>query len=124
MFGSGGLGTFPWWHEEDLEALTFLLNTELSDGRVAALLDIGAVGNLAGDRWIRKLTTLAFQAGLRSTAIRLNNPINVSGVGNGSQRVEWKVSCPATVTDVEGNTVLDKFTANVIPTRLYQDCWA
>ena len=38
------------------------VETRLSNGKPALLLDIGSVGNLAGDEWVKQQATLAVQA--------------------------------------------------------------
>ena len=40
------------------------VETRLASGKPALLLDIGSVGNLAGDEWVKQQALLATKAGL------------------------------------------------------------
>ena len=59
------------------------VETRLSSGKPALLLDIGSVGNLAGDEWVKQQAVLATRAGLRPEQYRRERPLTVRGVGQG-----------------------------------------
>jgi hypothetical protein len=60
--------------------------TRLEDGRPILLLDIGSVGNLTGDQWLKDTGRLAMRHGRRPEQYRRERPLDVSGVGNGSHK--------------------------------------
>ena len=62
------------------------VNTRLEDGRVDLLIDPGSVGNLCGDKWARELATLSAKYGQDPKFRRREKPLQVSGVGVGSQQ--------------------------------------
>ena len=111
MFRSGG--TFPWWPSEEQTVL--LARTSLQDGRVGAIVDIGAYGSLAGDAWVREQAQRAVQAGHQPQQRKMKQPISVSGVGKGSQTVDWEVTLPVAITHLDEGTKLDDFLTPVIP---------
>ena len=59
--------------------------TRLADGRPALLIDPGSVGNLCGDTWASSVAEAAVQNGYRPEYKKRDRPLNVRGVGNGSQ---------------------------------------
>ena len=112
MFGRGG--SYPWWPTDEPIA-TLLARTALADGRHGPILDIGAYGNLTGDRWAQEQARRAVRAGYKPTQRKMNKSMSVSGVGKGAQSVEWEVTLPIAVTDSDDRTLLDDFTSPVIP---------
>ena len=62
------------------------MNTRPANGSVALLLDPGSVGNLCGDKWAYELGKLANQHGLDLQVKRRDKPLQVSGVGSGTQQ--------------------------------------
>jgi hypothetical protein len=73
------------------------LETRLADGRIALLLDIGSVGNLAGSRWIVKQAAEALKSGRKPEQVRRDRALSVSGVGNGSQECKFNCHLPLAV---------------------------
>ena len=55
------------------------VETRLPNGKPALLLDIGSVGNLAGDEWVRQQAAMALRAGLRPEQKRRERPLTVRG---------------------------------------------
>ena len=55
--------------------------TQLSDGRVAVMLDIGSVGNLAGSEWVLRLARKALEHGRQPEQIKRDRPLSVCVVG-------------------------------------------
>eukprot|EP00969_Alexandrium_andersonii_P361284 15457215-Alexandrium_andersonii.AAC.1 len=56
------------------------VETHLPNGKPALLLDVGSVGNLAGDEWARQQAAAALKAGQQPTQRRREHPLNVRGV--------------------------------------------
>ena len=79
--------------------------TSLSDGKVALLVDIGSVGDIAGDRWLASLTQAFSNAGCPLDdieQIRREKALNVSGVGSGSQVCNYNTQIPVAIPTQEG----------------------
>jgi len=62
------------------------VETRLPNGKPALLLDIGSVGNLACDAWVRQQAAMALRAGLRPEQRRRERPLTVRGVGQGGEK--------------------------------------
>ena len=58
------------------------------------MLDIGSYGNLAGDLWIRQQAKTALSFNRLPKEVQRDRPLNVSGVGNGSQKCTHDVHLP------------------------------
>ena len=82
---------------------SYLLNTKLSDGRSALLLDIGSVGNLMSYEWARIQAVLALGQGFRSKEKKRDSPLKISGVGHGHQVCEKDGVVPVCLKDTEGH---------------------
>ena len=76
---------------------SYHIQTQLADGRPAILVDPGSVGNLCGDRWAEKVAETAKKAGLKPSYQQRRVPLNVSGVGNGSQSCNYDCSLPVSL---------------------------
>ena len=87
-----GTPTAPFLHTE----------TRLSDGRPSILIDPGSVGNLGGDLWARTVTAKAMAKGRRPQQQARDRPLNVSGVGNGSQQCTHNVTLPVALKKIDG----------------------
>ena len=62
------------------------VETSLPNGKPALLLDIGSVGNLAGDEWVRQQAAAARRVGLRPQQRRRARPLTARGVGKGGEK--------------------------------------
>ena len=65
-----------------------------NDGRLYVILDTGAVGNLCGDRWAQRVASAAVQHRLQPGQQKLPKPLEVGGVGNGTQKAFWEATLP------------------------------
>ena len=75
----------------------------LPNGKPALLLDIGSVGNLAGDEWVRQQAAMALRAGLRPGQRRRERPLTVRGVGKGGEKCTHNCIFPVTLLNTEGH---------------------
>ena len=80
----------PWWPEHLSDSLAFHSMTQLPDGRLSIIVDPGAWTNLMGVNLARKLVERALAAGFKPTQSPMT-PLNVSGVGEGSQVCKYKL---------------------------------
>ena len=82
-------------------------DTRLPSGEPALLVDPGSRGNLAGDIWARQQTRAALKAGKKDTDIsqrRRKQPLEVMGVGHGTQKCEYDMSLPIEMDRIGGGT--------------------
>ena len=86
----------------------------LPDGRVAVMLDIGSVGNLTGSEWARLLHMQARKNGRSPQSVKRDRPLNVSGVGNGSQHCHYNVDMPCAIPTTTG-FIKGTFNAPCVP---------
>ena len=61
------------------------------------LLDIGSVGNVTGDLWARDMARKPCEAKRTPEQYKRDRPLNVSGVGNGSQTCTHNVKLPIAI---------------------------
>ena len=76
---------------------SYHIRSQLSDGRPALLIDPGSVGNLCGDRWAEAVARAAKRAGRTPTYEKRSTPLNVSGVGHGSQKCIYDCTLPVSL---------------------------
>ena len=87
-------------------------------GKPALLLDIGSVGNLSGDQFAREQTKEVILAKRQNQIeqTRRSRPLNVSGVGTGSQACTHNVQLPVAVQLDNGAGFLEgTYTAPIVP---------
>jgi hypothetical protein len=80
----------------------------LATGQEGLLVDCGAMGNLCGDKWARRVEQLAKNAG-QGTRWQTIPTVNVEGVGSGSSKIDVQATLP---TCFEDGTI-GEFTAMV-----------
>jgi hypothetical protein len=89
-------------------------NTCLPDGREGLLIDPGAWSNLAGQSWVHRMCTKALKAGLKVKQARMDKPLNVAGVGHGTNKAEWEVKMPIALGDTDGTVLMHNYTAPTV----------
>ena len=75
-------------------APTYQVRTHLADGRPSLIIDPGSVGNLCGDSWAKQMAITSSKYGKDPSFTRRTTPINVSGVGHGSQQAKHDCHLP------------------------------
>ena len=93
---------------------TYHIATRLPDGRLSWIIDPGAWKNLCGADLARQMAQAAKDAGLQPFETKRAEPLNVSGVGKGSQSCKWDMTCPIALTDIEGETSIHRVTTPVV----------
>ena len=73
---------------------SYPIQTRLTDGRPSIIIDPGSVGNLCGDEWAREVAEIAHENGHRPRHEKRSRPLEVSGVGNGSQKCLYDCNLP------------------------------
>ena len=92
----------------------FHVETRLPGNRPALIIDPGSVGNLGGDEWARSVATAARAVGLRPREQTRQRPLEVKGVGNGSQRCTHNCVLPIALNQVNGCSRLGTFEAPIV----------
>jgi len=112
---------YPMWQTEAPKAGTsvdvqqcFHGSTNLPDGRQGLLVDPGAWSNLAGELWMQGMARKAIEAGLHVSETRMPKPLEVAGVGTGSNEAAWEIQVPIAVADSDGNMVLHTYKAPTV----------
>ena len=95
-------------------SLTFHANTQLADGRCSLLVDPGSKGNLGGVQNIRRAALEAKKHGKEPTVSRRDKPLNVMGVGNGSQQCAFDSTTPIALQTVDGRFIDATYTAPIV----------
>ena len=84
---------------------SFLVQTQLPDGRMAIIVDPGAWTNLAGGKWVRDLCRRAKTHAKEAKQEKLHRPLEVQGVGRGTQSANWTTKIPIAVLNKEGTFI-------------------
>ena len=87
--------------------------TRLADGRHSVIVDPGSVGNLCGDKWAKDIATAAVRAGEKPEHKKRPRPLDVSGVGNGSQACHYDCVLPVRMNS-EGQSVRGTFSTPAV----------
>ena len=98
-----------------LETMSFHSMSRLHDGRLSILLDIGSVGNLTGDATAREIAKKGLQHGKKPNQLVRDKPLNVSGVGKGSQKCLHNCKLPVALNKVGGGALSANFETPVVP---------
>ena len=72
------------------------------DGRLGMIVDPGSVWDLAGSEWARSVAAKASSFGLQPSYGKRDSPLNISGVGNGSQQCTFDCHLPVALRTVQG----------------------
>eukprot|EP00971_Amphidinium_carterae_P351411 6492101-Amphidinium_carterae.2 len=71
----------------------------LKEGREGILLDIGAVKNLCGDKWLQRVTSIANKHGHGASVSGMKQSMKVQGVGTGCSETHEECVVPLALTD-------------------------
>ena len=80
------------------------INTRLKDGRESLLIDPGSVGNLCGNEWAKGVAKMATSHGKNPSYEKRARPLQVSGVGHGSQFCEYDCKLPLAFKQLDNRT--------------------
>ena len=75
-------------------ASAYHIRAQLADGRPSLIIDPGSLGNLCGDKWAKAVAQAAARSGKNPTYEQRTKPLNVSGVGHGSQSAPFDCTLP------------------------------
>ena len=120
--------SFPWWPVPDHQgtrrgqkAQVYHTTTHRTeDGRLGLLVDPGSFGNLVGDQWITAAAREASIAGYQTNHRGMPSPLEVGGVGSGTQQCRQQVILPAALRSADGSMTQATYTAPVIPSSACQ----
>ena len=88
--------------------------TELQDGRLSLLLDLGSVGNLASTDWARRVAVEALKHGHQPQQQKRAKPLLVGGVGKGTQQCTYDCTLPIALRSTDGAALLGTYTTPTI----------
>ena len=111
--------SFPWWpvpsHDEEAEQSAFLTSTvRMPNGSLGLLVDPGSYGNLCGEGWATEASEEAKKHGYSVDVSDRETPLNVGGIGRGSQVCKKDVVLPAVIGRSDGSYQAGTFQAPVI----------
>ena len=72
---------------------------------MAIIVDPGAWTNLAGGKWVRQMGDRAQKHARKPKQEKLKKPLEVQGVGRGTQSANWSTRMPIVVLNKEGDAV-------------------
>ena len=93
----------------------FHANTRLADGRLGVLVDPGSVWDLAGDKWAKEAARCAVKHERNPRCELRKEPLNVSGVGNGSQACAYDSHLPISMRTTTGQLKQGEMHTPTIP---------
>lgn len=108
---------FPWWPVPSaLPATSFHTSTHRTQsGQLGLLVDPGSYGNLVGEQWAHEAVRSANQAGLRPRIQDKESPLEVGGVGKGTQKCFKELLIPTALRSSDGSVNGGTYTAPMIP---------
>ena len=89
--------------------------TQLADGRISMLLDIGSVGQLTGSVWAVRTGQAAMAHGRIPEQITRDRPLNVSGVGSGSQTCHYDIKMPLVCKTLSDRYLRTSYNSPCVP---------
>lgn len=102
-----GTGSSPWVLQEGVDQPNGYDygKTALADGTIPCLVDCAAHANVAGKEALMQLAEAAARHGRETKSKPLENPLKVSGVGDGTQDCPWERRVPVAVPTADGKAV-------------------
>ena len=89
-------------------------STALPDGRLSIIVDVGAWKNLFGRKLVRQAAEMAIAAGYRPKQWKMDTPLRVQGIGNGTQECVWEIRLPIAAEDGSGETHVHSFDTPIV----------
>jgi hypothetical protein len=77
-------------------------STQLANGVLSILVDPGAWTNLVGLKVSRLIAAYAIEHGYKPEQWKMEIPLSIMGVGNGSQECKWETKLPICIEDESG----------------------
>ena len=109
--------SFPWWPVPSVpQTSSFHISTHRTEaGQLGILIDPGSYGNLCGEDWCVSAAKEAQDAGYRATQKNKTQPLDVGGVGSGTQRCHSEFVVPTAFRAADGSVSAGTYSAPVIP---------
>jgi len=105
---------FPWWVPD----LAFHALVRLKGNREGLLVDCGAVSNLAGDAWLKRISGIARAFGQGTKVTEAPEQL-VEGVGAGSSRITHTATVPIrTANGIDGTFIASIVQNSELPALL------
>ncbi len=110
--------SFPWWPvtASPVSAGVFHASTHrTTSGQLGLLVDPGSYGNLVGDAWTQAARAEMSRAGFQASHKIRSSPLEVGGVGSGTQTCHNEITMQTAVRATDGAMTSGTYTAPVIP---------
>ena len=96
---------YPTFEPHGQAAPAYHMQTRLRDGRPALLIDPGSVGNLCGSDWATEVAKAAARNGKTPSYEKRAQPLDVSGVGKGSEKCVYDCKLPIALKQADTDQV-------------------
>ena len=113
---------FPWWPvptgsqpKASAQPAYHTTTHRTEGGQLGLLVDPGSYGNLVGDQWLATAVKEAQRSGFKASHKGMTSPLEVGGVGSGTQQCRQQVTIPAAISAADGTMTQASYTAPVIP---------
>ena len=108
--------TFPCWASNVAQSPldVYHATTSLPNGRLGVIVDVGSWWNLLGKHLARQAAERAIRHGFPPQQRKLEQPLQIQGVGDGTQLCEWQASLTIASPDETGAASLHTFEAPVV----------
>jgi len=112
--------SYPWWPTSGGSCIlpeaemALLANTRLPDGRLGFIVDPGAWTSLVGKTMARLIAAKAMAYNHKPQQSYMQPPLEVAGVGNGTQTCNYRMTVPVAVPHVDGTASLHSLTAPIV----------
>ena len=74
-----------------------------------------------GAKVARSLANRSLESGHKPEQSNMERPLDIQGVGHGSQQCQWQMNCPIAIKNEAGETKLHKLTAPIVEGRGGED---
>ena len=74
-----------------------------------------------GAKVARSLAKRSLESGHKPEQSNMERPLDIQGVGHGSQQCQWQMNCPIAITNEAGEAKLHKLTAPIVEGRGGED---
>ena len=107
---------FPCWASDAAQVPldVYHATTSLPNGRLGVIVDVGSWWNLLGHKLARQAAERAISHGFPPKQQKLEQPLQIQGVGDGTQLCEWQASITIASPDETGAASLHTFEAPVV----------
>ena len=97
--------------------------TQLTSGQLSLIVDPGAFTSLIGADLARKLAIRAKSSHKNIEQEAMPVPLDVAGVGDGSQKCHWQIKCDVAVPQADGPSQVRTWKAPIVEGKGANSCY-